>query len=81
MCRLRTHTVREFVATAFAAAGIADRESRVRVDPALLRPHDAAVQIGDATRLRALGWRPTRDFDGVVAAMVEADLAGSPALG
>lgn len=70
----RTHTVREFVAAAFAVAGIDDWEPRVRIDPALLRPHDTGVQIGDATRLRSLGWRPTRDFDDVVAAMVEADL-------
>ncbi len=70
-----THTVREFVAAAFAAAGIEDWESRVRTDPALLRPYDQAVQIGDAARLRALGWRPTHDFAAVVSAMVQADLA------
>ena len=69
-----THSVREFVAAAFAAVGVADWADRVHVDPDLLRPNDGSVQIGDATRLRALGWRPTHTFVEVVAAMVEADL-------
>ncbi|HEY5822511.1 MAG TPA: GDP-mannose 4,6-dehydratase [Propionibacteriaceae bacterium] len=68
------HTVREFVATAFAAAGVPDWETRIRIDPALMRPNDRSVQIGDATRLRALGWRPSKTFAELVATMVEADL-------
>lgn len=76
-----THTVGEFVATAFAAAGIDDWAARVDQDPGLLRPHDGSVQIGDATRLRALGWRASRTFTEVVATMVEADLERLRALG
>ena len=50
--------------------------TRLRVDPALLRPTDAAELVGDATRARTiLGWAPTRSFADVVAAMVDADLA------
>ena len=71
----QAHSVREFVAAAFAAAGVSDWVDRVHVDQKLLRPNDGSVQIGDAARLRALGWLPTRTFDEVVAAMVEADLA------
>ncbi|WP_028650288.1 GDP-mannose 4,6-dehydratase [Nocardioides halotolerans] len=71
-----SHSVEEFVAAAFRCVGIADWASYVDVDPALLRPVDAAALVGDPTRIRAdLGWRPTVAFDEVVRLMVEADLA------
>lgn len=70
------HTVRDFVAAAFRHAGIADWEPLVSTDPAFSRPADATDLTGDATHAREqLGWAPTVDFDGVVAAMVAADLS------
>lgn len=70
-----SHSVRDFVAAAFVAAGIDDWEPLVSTEPALYRPTDPADLVGDAGRARAeLGWRPTRTFDEIVAAMVEADL-------
>jgi GDPmannose 4,6-dehydratase len=69
------HSVRDFVAAAFAAAGVEDWERYVRIDPAFVRPDDPAVLCGDATRARErLGWSPTTTFDEVVEAMVRADL-------
>ena len=69
------HSVREFVAAAFTAAGIDDWERYVRVDPAFVRPVDAVELTGDASRARTvLGWAPTVGFDDVVARMVRADL-------
>lgn len=69
------HSVRDFVAAAFAAAGVADWERYVRVDPRFVRPTDPAVLCGDATRARQrLGWAPTVGFDDMVAAMVRTDL-------
>lgn len=70
------HSVREFVAAAFAAAGIDDWERFVRVDPAFVRPVDAVELAGDPSRARErLGWAPTVGFDEIVARMVRADLA------
>jgi GDPmannose 4,6-dehydratase len=70
----RDHSVRDFVAAAFAAAGVENWESRIRQDPAFMRPQDAPLQVGDASRARAvLGWEPTVGFEEVVARMVEAD--------
>jgi GDPmannose 4,6-dehydratase len=69
------HSLRDLVAAAFDAVGIDDWEPYLRSDPALVRPADAAVLVGDATRIReTLGWRPTVDFRDMVAAMVRADL-------
>jgi GDPmannose 4,6-dehydratase len=72
-----SHAVEDFVRVAAERAGVGDWRERLRVDPAFLRPTDATDLVGDATRARtALGWAPTRSFEEVVAAMVDADLAG-----
>ncbi len=69
------HSVGEFASTAFAVVGIDDWESRIDVDPALLRLGDTPDQVGDATKAhQALGWTPTKTFEQIVEAMVEADL-------
>jgi GDPmannose 4,6-dehydratase len=69
------HSVRDFVAAAFAAAGIADWEPLVRQDAAFFRPADPTELVGDATRAREeLGWAPTVDFAEIVRRMVAADL-------
>jgi GDPmannose 4,6-dehydratase len=71
-----SHSVRDFVAAAFAAAGVDDWEQHVTLDPRFARPSDAPEQLGDASRARELlGWAPGLGFDDVVARMVEHDLA------
>lgn len=71
----QVHSVEDFVDAAMTHAGVHDWRSRVRTDPALVRPADAAEQVGDATRARTvLGWQPTVGFDELVAAMVDHDL-------
>jgi len=70
------HSVEDFVRAAFARAGVADWERHVEVDPAFLRPGDAPLLVGDPGRAeRELGWRRTHDFDALVGAMVDHDLA------
>ena len=67
--------MRDFVAAAFAAAGISDWEPYVRQDPSFFRPADPTELVGDASRARdVLGWTPTVAFEEVVARMVRADL-------
>ncbi|WP_372727425.1 GDP-mannose 4,6-dehydratase [Nocardioides sp.] len=69
------HSVREFVAAAFAHAGISDWETLVRTDPEFLRPADAVELLGDASVAREhLGWSPSVGFDELVGRMVDADL-------
>jgi GDPmannose 4,6-dehydratase len=68
------HSVAEFCAVAFAAAG-ADWTRHVVTDPALHRPADAPVRVADPSRARArLGWTPEVDFRRLVEMMVERDL-------
>lgn len=69
------HSVRDFVVAAFAAVGIDDWESHVRVDQDLFRPADPALLVGAADRARdALGWAPTVTFTELIARMVAHDL-------
>ena len=71
----RAHSVREFVAAAFAAAGVTEWEHLVRQDPAFFRPADPTELVGDASKARdVLGWEPTVGFEEIVARMVAADL-------
>jgi GDPmannose 4,6-dehydratase len=71
----RAHSVRDFVAAAFAAAGITDWEHLVRQDERFFRPADPTELVGDASRARGeLGWSPTLGFEEIVARMVAADL-------
>ena len=75
-----THSVREFCQLAFARAGL-EWERRVIVDPALVRPADVDLLVGDASKARrVLGWRSKTSFRGLVEMMVDADLErnGSP---
>jgi GDPmannose 4,6-dehydratase len=70
-----SHSVREFVAAAFAAAGIDEWEHLVVLDPRFARPVDAPEMRGDASRARSvLGWEPTVAFEEIVARMVAHDL-------
>jgi GDPmannose 4,6-dehydratase len=69
------HSIADFAAAAFASVGITDWQSKVDVDADLIRPADIDVMVGDATKAATvLGWRTTKSFDQIVAAMVESDL-------
>jgi GDPmannose 4,6-dehydratase len=85
-------SIRDYACAAFAAAGITldwfgdgfeeagvergtDRV-RIRIDPALFRPSDAPLLVGDASRARhELGFAPSLDTAGLAQRMVDADLA------
>jgi len=69
-----TNTVERLVNLAFEHAGL-DRDAHVRTDPALIRPAEVDLLVGDATKARTrLGWEPAVDFEGLVRMMVDADL-------
>ena len=70
-----SRTVRDFVQQAFAVVGIDDWSSYVSIDPTLYRPADPRALVGDASRMRSLGWKPSVGFAELVRIMVEADLA------
>jgi GDPmannose 4,6-dehydratase len=79
-----SHSVREFVAAAFAVLGIDDWAAHVSIDASLIRPNDPARLVGNSTRLRSIGWKPTVGFAELVALMVRSaaiDLAHAEVAG
>ena len=70
-----THTVQELVEAAFGHVGL-DWRKYVVQDPALIRPAEVDLLIGDAGKARrVLGWQATVGFHDLVRMMVDADLA------
>ena len=69
-----SHTVREWVELAFAAAGLDWRE-HVKHDPKYLRPAEVEHLRADATRARkALGWESRTPFAGITRRLVDHDI-------
>ncbi len=69
-----THSVRELVEVAFGCVGL-DWQKYVVVDPALYRPAEVDLLVGDPSKARrVLGWEPEVTFEGLVREMVFADL-------
>jgi GDPmannose 4,6-dehydratase len=70
-----SHTLKEFVATAFQSAGIEDWAKYLTIDSALVRPADVISVVGDSTKaLEKLKWSPTVSFESMVKRMVDFDL-------
>jgi GDPmannose 4,6-dehydratase len=71
-----THSIREFLELAFAAAEIPDWERYVRQDQRFMRPAEVDLLIGNPGKAKSvLGWAPTVSFPELVAMMVHSDLA------
>lgn len=70
-----THSVRDFCEAAFSHLGL-DWEKYVEIDPSFMRPAEVSLLIGDPSKAkRELGWEPKVSFKGLVAKMVDADVA------
>jgi len=70
-----THTVRELCQIAFARVDL-DFEKYVVIDPALVRPAEVDMLMGDPSYAQQrLGWEPRVRFRELVEMMVDADLA------
>lgn len=66
-----THSVREFVETAFSCLDL-DYEKSVKVDPKFFRPAEKIQLCGNPRKSeQSLGWLRTRRFEEVVQEMVE----------
>ena len=68
-----THSVRDFVETAFAFAKL-DYRDYVVTDPDLFRPAEVNILLGDASKARkSLGWSHKIDFLDLVREMLDTD--------
>lgn len=71
----KSHTLNEFISTAFRSTGIENWKKYLNIDPALVRPADVISVVGDSSKARKmLKWSPTVSFESMVKKMVDFDL-------
>ncbi len=71
----RTSSIRDLCRIAFGHVGL-EYEDHVVVSDSLIRPAEVDVLLGDPAKARdRLGWEPEVALEGLIAEMVEADLA------
>jgi GDPmannose 4,6-dehydratase len=71
----KTHSLEEFLDSAFQHIGITDWEKYVGQDERYMRPADVFYLAGDSTKARdKLGWVPTTPFQEMVSKMVSNDI-------
>jgi len=69
-----THSVEKLARLAFEHVGL-DYKNHVETDPALVRPAEVDLLVGDAALARKkLGWQPKVSFEELIRMMVDADL-------
>ena len=70
----KSHTVREFLASAFGYVGL-DYNDYVVIKKELYRPSEVIALQGDASKAQEkLGWHPRFTFEEIIEEMVESDL-------
>lgn len=70
-----SHSVRDFVKTAFMMVGIKDWEKYIGIDPRYYRPSEVDNLIADTTKAkRVLKWQTKTSFEDLIRIMLEADL-------
>ena len=70
-----THSVRDFVETAFSILGL-DYRKYVQSDPQLFRPTEKVLLCGNPAKAVAkLGWSRTLSFNDIIKTMIDAEMA------
>ncbi len=70
-----SHSVGDFVRTAFEAAGIPNWNDYIEIDPRYYRPTEVENLVADARKAKEkLGWEPKTKFDELVRKMLKHDL-------
>jgi GDPmannose 4,6-dehydratase len=70
----KTHSVEKLARVAFEHVGL-DYKDHVETDPALVRPAEVDLLVGDASHAKEkLGWEPQISFEDLIEMMVDADL-------
>ncbi len=75
VCTGETHSVKNFLQTAFHYVGITDWKKYVKLDPKFKRPAELFENRGNPKKIKMkLGWKPKIKFEELVKMMVDADL-------
>jgi len=70
-----THSIQDFLATAFKQVGIKDWRPYVRQNPKFMRPAEVDILLGNPKKAEiVLGWKRKVDFEALVKLMVDNDI-------
>jgi len=69
-----THTIKDFVEEAFSYVGL-DWKKYVKLDKRYKRPNEVPFLLGDASKIKKIGWKPKMKFKDIVHAMIDYDMA------
>lgn len=71
----QSNSVKDFVQTAFAHAGISNWQDYIGIDPTYYRPAEVKNLVADISKAKTkLGWQPKTKFEDLVKIMVDHDL-------
>jgi GDPmannose 4,6-dehydratase len=68
-----THSIKEFLNLAFGNLGL-DWEKYVEYDKRYERPAEVDLLLGDPTKAKSLGWKPSVTFPELVKMMIDSDM-------
>lgn len=68
-----THTIREFIEVAFTYVGLNSKDY-VTIDDKFKRPNEVPLLLGDASKIKKIGWEPKMKFNEIVHAMIDYDM-------
>ncbi|MFH0806303.1 MAG: GDP-mannose 4,6-dehydratase [Candidatus Brennerbacteria bacterium] len=68
-----SHSIKEALEFCFNEVGL-DWKEYVTLDQKYLRPNEVPYLQGDASKIRALGWKPEYDWKGVLREMLKSDI-------
>ena len=75
ICTGKTFTVEDFLHEAFLYVGIEDWKNFIVIDKKFYRPCEVDYLRGDYSKAKkTLGWKPTKDLQGLVKMMLDAKL-------
>ena len=69
-----SRSIRDLLTEAVQHIGISDWSEYVKQDINSYRPADVDSLIGDASKIRALGWKPKYSFEQIIKEMVESEI-------
>jgi GDPmannose 4,6-dehydratase len=70
----KLHSVREFAETVFKILDL-DLEKYLRVNTKYFRASEHKPLCGDASKLRSIGWTPTKSLTEIIELMIDGELA------
>lgn len=70
-----SRSIRDLLSVAFRCIGVDCWSGFVRQDDQYYRPSDVDSLIGDASKIRKLGWKPEYTFEQMIAEMVEKEIS------